>query len=200
MARDEDDDDKIEYRDINSMYWSGPKKKEEKPKQKAEPEPEPEKKKDPEFEITNLEVIVPDQGILQNKPLEFKGTVKKLAQKILCTRLSVDFVTDYKGKEDIVATNIAGSIKDDLTFTGRAEKLFFNDPYLRDNNKSADAKFSLVLRAKNSAAAKEFKSAKIDLPMETKAVFPLKNGMYDKEAVNRYPDKYTENGQNSVIF
>ena len=147
------------------------------------PPPEPEKPKEklpPEFKFTELKVIIPEDGLKENKPFDIDGTVELLADTANRLQIFLDAITRYSDKpDDCIGFRLEANLdRQTKKFSATFKTLYFHADFLRDKEKPVDATFMLVIKAYGGGAEGDFFSDPVTLPMPTKDIV-LKKGHYD---------------------
>jgi hypothetical protein len=189
------------WKDINDPGAWRKKPKPEEPKKDNKgyddnpPEPrEPLKK---EYKFTDVSIIEPAQGFERNKPFDIEGKIEPLdagkpisASKILLYPIGV-----YNGQEDqFFPGGIEASLdQQTMEFCGTCKQLFDPEPYAKDANKPADAKWKLHVTADGAAAEKPMDSEELTFPKPS-AFVVLKKGDYDEDGAKKY--NKPESGEN----
>ncbi len=154
-----------------------------------------------EYRFKWVRAVEPAQGFEIDKPYEIEGEVEEL-REIKLSRVKVYPIGRYKGVEDRfysggIEAYIDGKSK---RFRCRCRYLFEPDNYARDNSKSEDATWELIIRAEGKGAEREYESEPLVFPRPVKFQ-ELRRGDYDEEGVKRYgkPEGGEEYKRNGVV-
>ena len=175
-------------------YWTPP----------LRPAPEPDKPKEkgpPEFKITGCKIVVPADGLKENKPFDVQGTVELLTSSPASPQILLDAIAKYGDKpDDCIASLIEAQVDTAAqTFQATCKTLYYHQDFLRDSEKPADATFTLTIKASGAAAEKDFFSDPVTLPMATEHI-TLKKERYDDTWSDKKgnAEKYPKSGENYV--
>lgn len=144
------------------------KKEEKKPVTGIEETPEqPEEKPQPEYRIKDLRIITPPQGFRKDAPFDIEGEVENIRILITRPRILLYPVGRYKGQEDLFVSGGIDACIDTAThrFTGTCRKLRDPESFARDDSKTADATWELVVRAEGNTAERPFESKPLTFPL-----------------------------------
>jgi hypothetical protein len=164
----------------------------------AQQQAQPKAKAAPEYRITNVEIVVPSDGLKKDQPFEIKGEVQPFSGTITKIKVQIQVIARYKGKEDVIDRTVQADIDTNTnTFTATCKQLFYHDDFQRDKDKPSDATFTLEAKASGTGAEKEVASKTIDIPMETSTVI-LKKGKYDDTWVKGHEATHPKSGKEYV--
>lgn len=182
-----------EWHDVNEQGFNFGKKKEDpKPKKLntgVDDSEEPAKKEPPpvEYRIKYVRPIEPLNGFRHNKAYDIEGEIEPLVEKIAQPRILLYPVGIYKGKEDNFFPNGIEVFPDkDGKFRGMCNHLFNSIDYDNDYEKSDDATWVLVIRARGRTAEKDVESEPLTFPQPEKAFINLRKGHYDDKGASQH--------------
>jgi uncharacterized protein (TIGR02594 family) len=122
-------------------------------------------KEPPQYTIESAEIVVPEGGVIEGKPFDFKGKIRLLSdQNITDSELCVEAILHYGNKTEANSQPISMYIdKSNNTFAGEFEALHQPEIYFHDSEKKPGAKYSVYLTISGCMADKDFSSPEVEV-------------------------------------